>query len=117
MQRPEVYHLALSEDALQGARYALLPGDPFRSTRIAEIMAERYNTPKPDHPLAHKRETAYPVDSADPDMLWLRSTGGLRPWPDLIFRTPMAAFQSLLGLTTQHAPTTHKMLYVAESTG
>ena len=30
---------------------------------------------------------------------------------------PMAAFQSLLGLTTQHAPTTHKMLYVAESTG
>lgn len=32
-------------------------------------------------------------------------------------RTPMAAFQSLLGLTTQHAPTTHKMLYMAESTG
>ena len=32
-------------------------------------------------------------------------------------RTPMAAFQSLLGLTTQHAPTTHKMLYAAETTG
>ena len=32
-------------------------------------------------------------------------------------RTPMAAFQSLLGLTTQHAPTTHKMLYGAEATG
>jgi transposase-like protein/ribosomal protein L37AE/L43A len=32
-------------------------------------------------------------------------------------RTPMAAFQSLLGLSTQHAPTTHKMLYAAESTG
>ena len=32
-------------------------------------------------------------------------------------RTPMAAFQSLLGLTTQYAPTTHKKLYVAESTG
>ena len=32
-------------------------------------------------------------------------------------RTPMAAFQSLLGLTTQHAPTTYKMLYEAESTG
>ena len=29
-------------------------------------------------------------------------------------RTPMAAFQSLLGLTTQHAPTTYKMLYAAE---
>ena len=32
-------------------------------------------------------------------------------------RTPMAAFQSLLGLTTQHQPTTHKMLYAAEPTG
>jgi transposase-like protein len=32
-------------------------------------------------------------------------------------RTPMAAFQSLLGLSMQHAPTTHKMLYAAESTG
>lgn len=32
-------------------------------------------------------------------------------------RTPMAAFQSLLGLTTQHAPTTYKMLYAAEPTG
>lgn len=31
-------------------------------------------------------------------------------------RTPMAAFQSLLGLTAQHAPTTYKMLYAAEST-
>ena len=32
-------------------------------------------------------------------------------------RTPMAAFQSLLGLATQHAPTTHKMLYATEPTG
>ena len=32
-------------------------------------------------------------------------------------RTPMAAFQSLLGLSTQHATTTHKMLYAAEPTG
>jgi transposase-like protein len=32
-------------------------------------------------------------------------------------RTPMAAFQSLLGLTAQHTPTTYKMLYRAESTG
>lgn len=32
-------------------------------------------------------------------------------------RTPMAAFQSLLGLTTRHAPTTHKMLYEAEASG
>lgn len=32
-------------------------------------------------------------------------------------RTPMAAFQSLLGLTARHAPTTYDMLYGAESTG
>jgi transposase-like protein len=32
-------------------------------------------------------------------------------------RTPMAAFQSLLGLSSRHAPTTHKMLYAAEPTG
>ena len=32
-------------------------------------------------------------------------------------RTPMAAFQSLLGLTAQYAPTTYKMLYAAEPTG
>ena len=32
-------------------------------------------------------------------------------------RTPMAAFQALLGLSTRHAPTTHKMLYAAEPTG
>jgi transposase-like protein len=32
-------------------------------------------------------------------------------------RTPMAAFQSLLGLTTLHAPTTYQMLYAAEPAG
>ncbi len=32
-------------------------------------------------------------------------------------RVPMAAFQSLLGLTGQHGPTTYKMLYGGESTG
>ena len=32
-------------------------------------------------------------------------------------RTPMAAFQSLLGLTGAHGPTTYKMLYGSESTG
>ena len=32
-------------------------------------------------------------------------------------QTPMAAFQSLLGLTGQHQPTTYKMLYAPETTG
>jgi hypothetical protein len=29
-------------------------------------------------------------------------------------RTPMAAFQSLLGLTSEHGPTTYNMLYDGE---
>jgi len=32
-------------------------------------------------------------------------------------RTPMAAFQSLLGLAGSHGPTTRKMLYDSESSG
>ena len=32
-------------------------------------------------------------------------------------RTPMAAFQSLLGLSAQHPPATYQMLYAAEPTG
>lgn len=32
-------------------------------------------------------------------------------------RTPMAAFQTLLGLAAQHPPTTYKRLYGVESTG
>ena len=32
-------------------------------------------------------------------------------------RTPMAAFQSLLGLASQHEPTTYNMLYDGERTG
>lgn len=32
-------------------------------------------------------------------------------------RTPMAAFQSLLGLTSAHGPTTRKMLYASEPSG
>jgi hypothetical protein len=31
--------------------------------------------------------------------------------------TPMAAFQTLLGLAGQHTPATYKMLYGGESTG
>ena len=32
-------------------------------------------------------------------------------------RTPMAAFQSLLGLTSQHQPLNHNILYGGEQTG
>ena len=43
-------------------------------------------------------------------------------WDEFTFRfnwrrTPMVTFQSLLGLTGAHGPTTYKMLYDSESTG
>lgn len=56
MPRRAMYHLDLDEEKIQGARFALLPGDPFRSPLIAESIAEHYGTAKPDRPLAHKRE-------------------------------------------------------------
>lgn len=60
---------------------------------------------------------------------WLRGTHhgvGAKHLPhyvnEFVFRfnrrkTPMAAFQSLLGLTGQHEPTTYKMLYAPELNG
>jgi uridine phosphorylase len=50
------YHLDLDETKVQGARLALLPGDPFRSRLIAARIAELYGGTVADGPLAHKRE-------------------------------------------------------------
>ncbi|MEW6457059.1 MAG: uridine phosphorylase [Acidobacteriota bacterium] len=49
-----VYHLDLDEEKIQGAKYVLLPGDPFRSEAIAEEIAKAYNTKA--EKLAWKRE-------------------------------------------------------------
>jgi uridine phosphorylase len=51
-----VYHLDLDSEQIQGARLALLPGDPFRSARIAERIAALYGGRAAERPLAHKRE-------------------------------------------------------------
>lgn len=56
MASHEVYHLALSREAIGGTAYALLPGDPFRSALIAERIAKSYGGVVPDRPLAHRRE-------------------------------------------------------------
>lgn len=56
MAPPEVYHLALSEKTIGEAKYALLPGDPFRSALIAEKIAKFQGGVVPARPLAHKRE-------------------------------------------------------------
>lgn len=75
MAVPEVYHLALSEDTIAGARYALLPGDPFRSAVIAEHIGRSHGGVLPDRPLAHKREfCTYVMELAGAPVL-ITSTG------------------------------------------
>lgn len=51
---PKVYHLDLSRSMLKGATLALLPGDPFRTPKIAAAIAERWGRPAAE--LAWKRE-------------------------------------------------------------
>lgn len=51
---PKVYHLDLSRSMLKGATLALLPGDPFRTPKIAEEIAKRWG--KESVELAWKRE-------------------------------------------------------------
>ncbi len=55
MPSRETYHLALSEELIRGAGFALLPGDPARTARIAEKIAELRGLPKPTGPLASHR--------------------------------------------------------------
>ncbi len=44
MSTDTVYHLDLNRRAIQGARIALLPGDPFRSGIIGERIKNTYHT-------------------------------------------------------------------------
>lgn len=50
----KVYHLDLSRKMLKGATLALLPGDPFRTPKIAEAIAKRWGQASAE--LAWKRE-------------------------------------------------------------
>lgn len=57
----KVYHLDLEQKMLQGAKLALLPGDPFRCPKIAETISHTYGTRAVE--LAWKREfRSYLVD-------------------------------------------------------
>jgi uridine phosphorylase len=51
-----MYHVDLDERQIQGARIALLPGDPARSATIAERIATLTGGPRAAQPLAQKRE-------------------------------------------------------------
>lgn len=48
----QVYHLALTDDQIEGARIALMPGDPARVPAIAGA----FPPPAYSHEIAHKRE-------------------------------------------------------------
>ena len=50
------YHLDLDARKIRGARYVLMPGDPFRSPVIAQRVAERYGRAALTGPIAHQRE-------------------------------------------------------------
>jgi uridine phosphorylase len=75
MPHRAVYHLDLDDEKIQGARFALLPGDPFRSGLIAERIAALYGGRLADRPLAHRREyCTYLADIGGTNVL-VTSTG------------------------------------------
>ncbi len=40
----KVYHLDIDRNIIEGAEYALLPGDPFRTEKISNYISEKYRT-------------------------------------------------------------------------
>ncbi|MGQ9617750.1 MAG: uridine phosphorylase [Candidatus Aminicenantia bacterium] len=69
----KVYHLALEEEKLEGARYALLPGDPFRCESIAEYISKRFNTFS--RKLAWNREFCSYLTAIEEERIVVTSTG------------------------------------------
>ncbi len=75
MPSTEMYHLALRAGMIRGAKYALLPGDPFRSGRIAEQIAATFGGSKSNQPLAHKREYCTYLSEIHGEPVLVTSTG------------------------------------------
>ncbi len=69
----DVYHLDLSDEKIQGARIALLPGDPFRSQIIAETISSAYKTGC--EKLAWKREFCTYIAGIKNQKILVTSTG------------------------------------------
>ena len=68
-----VYHLDLDNEKIQGAKLALLPGDPFRSQIIAEAISAAYGTR--NEKLAWKREFCTYLTEINGKKLLVTSTG------------------------------------------
>ncbi|MFO0794113.1 MAG: uridine phosphorylase [Candidatus Brocadiaceae bacterium] len=69
----QVYHLDLNDKKIQGARLALLPGDPFRSQIIADAVSELYGTK--NEKLAWKREFCTYLAEVKGKKILVTSTG------------------------------------------
>lgn len=68
-----VYHLDLNSKNIQGAKIALLPGDPFRSQIIAESISTTYGTG--NERLAWKREYCSYLTEVNGQKILTTSTG------------------------------------------
>ncbi|MBM4053540.1 MAG: uridine phosphorylase [Planctomycetes bacterium] len=68
-----VYHLDLNSKNIQGAKIALLPGDPFRSQVIAESISKVYGTD--NEKLAWKREFCTYLAEVNGEKILITSTG------------------------------------------
>lgn len=69
----KVYHLNVDREMIEGARYALLPGDPFRTEMIASFISERFNTFF--KMLAWKREFCSYLTEIEGEKITVVSTG------------------------------------------
>ncbi|MDO8140400.1 MAG: uridine phosphorylase, partial [Candidatus Brocadiales bacterium] len=68
-----VYHLDLDKKKIQGAKIALLPGDPFRAQIIADKISEIYGTV--NEKLAWKREFCTYLAEIKGKKILITSTG------------------------------------------
>ncbi|HHT9138871.1 MAG TPA: uridine phosphorylase [Candidatus Wunengus sp. YC60] len=68
-----VYHLDIDKKKIQGAKIALLPGDPFRSQTIAGKISETYGTV--NEKLAWKREFCTYLAEIKGKKILITSTG------------------------------------------
>ncbi|MBI1910542.1 MAG: uridine phosphorylase [Deltaproteobacteria bacterium] len=68
-----VYHLDLNKKLIKGAKIALLPGDPARSSVISEAIAERYGSAPVR--LASKREFTTYAATIGKSSILVTSTG------------------------------------------
>lgn len=71
----QVYHLGLDRKKTRGARYALLPGDPFRCETIAEALAAGTGNKRLAIEIAWKREYRTYLAWAGDEPVLVTSTG------------------------------------------